>query len=587
MIQRVILILGTVVVVLGGGYYAFQQLLPPADQATGPVYATAPVVRGDISVGVDATGPLNPSRGGGIIVPGGRGPMPSGPTSFVVEAVLAEPGDAVGQGQVIVRLGTAELEAQIREKEKKLESDRRSLATMLGVPPENLDEVDQTRGMVLRAPIAGRVVGLSIKEGEELKQGQIIAKVVDDSRFRLVARLTTGEFQHVQPGQRVLLRFDQFAGFVEAQVTEINPDPILMKSSELIDSQPSFSEDQPSYRLVYWVTMEGDNPGLIGPDMPARVGLPSGDPADDDSGIEPLPMSRYQSKVEGYAEEKQILSGANAIATRVHVYNMQKVKTGDPLVSLIGEDARRMIAEQLDSIRLQESELQQLRMSLTQMEIRAPMDGVVANVEAQPGAGVSAGQWLGSIFNTSDMMMWVQVDDVDVLLVSQGAPVKVTVDALPGRTFEGEVENVATMGQDQSGITRFQVNIKVKGTPELRPGMQAHAYIDAGEAANVLLIPVEAIFEEDGQPRVELLTPDGAPRVVPIELGLMNDRIAEVKGGLEEGQVVITGSTADLLPSQRIQSDNLLPSTQGTDDGGNGTTDSDRDSGAQSGAGSR
>ena len=38
----------------------------------------------------------------------------------------------------------------------------------------------------------------------------------------------------------------------------------------------------------------------------------------------------------------------------------------------------------------------------------------------------------------------------------------------------------------------------------------------------------------------------------------MNHRVAEVKSGLEEGQLVITGSTADLLPSQRIKSNDIL-----------------------------
>jgi len=150
--------------------------------------------------------------------------------------------------------------------------------------------------------------------------------------------------------------------------------------------------------------------------------------------------------------------------------------------------------------------------------------------------------------------MWVQVDDVDVLYVKQGSPVKVTVEAVPGEVFEGEVTHVSTMGEDVKGIPRFGVNIEVKGGPQLRPGMQAQAFIDAGSAENVLLVPVEAIFEEDGKPMVEVLNPDGTIKVVPLTLGLMNDRYAEVKSGLEEGELIVTGSTADLLPSQKIQS---------------------------------
>jgi RND family efflux transporter MFP subunit len=198
------------------------------------------------------------------------------------------------------------------------------------------------------------------------------------------------------------------------------------------------------------------------------------------------------------------------------------------------------------------------------------MDGVIARWEKQVGETVRPGEWMGYIFNTSDMGMWVQVDDVDVLMVKQGAPVKITLDALPGETFEGEVMQVATMGQDVNGIPQFGVDIRVKGGPKLRPGMQAHAYIDAGSAKNVLLVPLEAIFEEDKTPKVEILNKDGTTKVVTVKLGLMNDRVAEVQSGLNEGDLVITGSSADVLPSQHIGSkDSLLPDNK-KNDGKNG-----------------
>lgn len=157
-------------------------------------------------------------------------------------------------------------------------------------------------------------------------------------------------------------------------------------------------------------------------------------------------------------------------------------------------------------------------------------------------------------------MLWTQIDDIDIVNVRQDAPVKVTVDALPGETFEGKVMHVSPMGEKVNGITRFSVNIEIKGGPHLRPGMQANAYIDAGSAKDVLLVPIEAVFEEDGKPMVEILQPDGTVRMVVIKLGLMNNRYAEVTSGVKEGDLVITGSSADLLPSQHIKSnDSLLP----------------------------
>jgi len=161
------------------------------------------------------------------------------------------------------------------------------------------------------------------------------------------------------------------------------------------------------------------------------------------------------------------------------------------------------------------------------------------------------------------------------LQVKQDAPVKVTVDALTGVTFTGKVTRVSTMGKDMNGISRFSVEIEVVGGPQLRPGMQARAYIDAGSATDVLLVSLEAIFDEDGVSKAEVLNPDGTTKVVSLKLGLMNDRVAQVENGLEEGELVITGSTADLLPSQHIKSqDTLLPTDP--DNGGEKPEENDQ-----------
>jgi len=576
--QRVLALIVILAIVLGGGFYAYKRLVPSADAAGGPVYATEPVVRGDITVGVDAGGTLDPAEGGGIQAPGGygpNGPIP-GPSSYIVEEVLVKEGDSVMPGQVLVRLNATEMREQIKGKRQKFETDRLALARMLGVSPDQLDTVDPGRGITLRAPIDGRVTGLSVREGQELKQGQIVARVVDDSRFQLLAKLVPLEVGEVSVGTRILLRFSQFDGLTEAAVVAVNPDAVPEDSSTLNDLlAPSFeTAATQGYQFVYYVTIEGKNAGLIRPGMLAQVGVSRMIPGPTQGGqpsmVEAVNFFRYLGKVESYVSEEQILSGADAIATKVWVHEMQRVKTGDALVSLAGADARETLLVMLEQVRQEEAELRDMVGQLDGLDIKATMEGVVASIEAKPGTVVQPGQWFGSIFNTSNMRMWVQVDDIDILLVRTGAPVQVTVDAVPGRIFSGSVEYVGMMGKDESGITQFQVTIQVEGGPELRPGMQANAHIDAGSGTGILLVPLEAIFEEDGQAKVELLLPDGVTKVVPVELGLMNDRVAEVKSGLEEGDLVITGSTADLLPSQTIEGENLLPGGSGSGSGSGG-----------------
>jgi len=573
MLQRIFMITVIVSLVLGGGYYSYRQLMPPpVEEVQGPVYAAKEVVRGDIAVGVEATGPLNPADHGAIRVPGGYGPRQAGAVnSYIIDEVLAEEGDEVKKGQVLVRLTAPDLDTNIEAKKDQLEADREYLADLMGIPLSEVDNINPAQGITLRAPITGRVQGLSVIEGTDVKQGTIVARVVDDSSFKLTAKLTPTEWQRgVSMGRKAVLRFEEFGNLVKAKVTSVNPSPIPVASSELFDAQyagGNYDEDQ--YQLTYWVTIEGENPGLIRPGMRAQIGLVKDDGSSSEE-ISPTSISwlRYYSKVESYVDEETVLSKAEAIATKVFVHEMEMVEKGDPIVSLAGEDARDKIEEKLDEIRDVETELRQMQSQMDQLEVIASIDGIVADIGAQPGETVEPGRYFGSVYTTSNMRMWTEIDDVDVLLVRQGAPVDVTVDALPGKSFEGEVMHVSQMGRDQNGIARFQVNIQVTGGPELRPGMQAKAHIDAGSAEGVLLVPLEAIFEEDGQPKVEVLQEDGTVKVIAIELGLMNDRVAEVKSGLEEGQKVITGSTEDLLPSQHIGSkDSILPSNDDGDGG--------------------
>jgi len=549
-------------IVLGGGYYAFQQLVPPPEEeVSGPVYSTQPVSRGDISVGVDITGPLNPSRGGGLQVE--YRPSSFGVVTYVIQSILVKEGDPVRQGQVVAVLDSPDLESKIKNLEEELHSKRKSLADLLDVPVDDLTGINPAKGITLRSPIDGRVIGLAVEEGKELEQGQTIARVVDDSRFKMTINMTPSEYKRAKKGELVALRFPQFDSLVKAKLVDLNPNSIPAKSSELNLSSYGQTDKIDGYELVYRGTVEGVNPGLIQPEMVAQVGL-TGIQANDGEkvNINEVDASwlRYDAKVEGFVKEERIFNRVEGIATVVYVREMETVKAGDPLVSLAGKEVQLDLENRLEEIRRLEMDLADLKSHLDFLEVKAPMDGIVASIEKQPGQSLQPGEWFGYIYNTSDMRLWGQVDDVDVLLVQQGAPVKVTVDALPGKTFEGQVEMVDTMGTDQNGITRFGVNIKVVGSVELRPGMQAKAHVEAGSAQDVLLIPLEAIFEENGQSKVEILQPDGTPKVVAVELGLMNHRLAEVKSGLEEGQLVITGSTADLLPSQRIQSnDTLLP----------------------------
>jgi len=194
---------------------------------------------------------------------------------------------------------------------------------------------------------------------------------------------------------------------------------------------------------------------------------------------------------------------------------------------------------------------------------------MVAYVNYRVGDQITANeqsdQWslmLMDVYNTDEMYIYTNASDLDVLYIAQDAPVIVTVDALPGETFDGKVMRLDSYTDYRTGETVYNVQIRVEGREGLRPGMNTNCFVDSGESLDTLLIPIEAVFEENGKQKVEILKEDNQVEVVEIETGLMNDMYVEVISGLEEGQLVVTGSTKDLMPSQSVpESDIILPGT--------------------------
>lgn len=548
--KKQIISTGLIVLVILIGLFASVKALigNNSEETDAPIYSTSEVVKGDIQVGVKAKGQLQATRGGGIEVPGGFS-FDRPAVNFVVNEILIEEGDAVKQGQLLIKLASPDLGSSLDAKKDELDSLLTELSDMTGKPESEVESINPANGIVLTAPITGRISSLDVSEGNSLSVGHIIANVVNDSQFKVKAKLTSGEVNKVKTGDPVMLKFPYFDGLIEGKITSIGNAPTPSTESD--------SEYASGY--VYIVKITAENPGLVQEDMDLFVGIAAND-------NQTVDFFKNQAVVDGFMEEEKLLNKVDdTIVTDIHVDPFQSVKKGDPIVTLSGDDMQESIRSKLDQVRELKRTISQLEEQFDYLEVRSTINGIVSYIDTKVGDSVMPGRWLGDIYNTDKMMLYIQVDDIDIVNVVQGAPVTVTIDAMSGETFEGSVMNVSSHGNTSGGVTKYGVNIEVTGGEGLRPGMQATGYIDAGSAEDVLLIPVEAIFDENGEQMVEVLE-DGNPELKKVTLGLMNDRYAEVLDGLEEGDLVITGSSNDLLPSEHIKADDsLIPS--GNDSG--------------------
>lgn len=158
------------------------------------------------------------------------------------------------------------------------------------------------------------------------------------------------------------------------------------------------------------------------------------------------------------------------------------------------------------------------------------------------GDSVFAGQPVVDLPDMSRFLVEARVREGEVHRLSPGLPADVLLDAFPGRTFAAKVERVGTLsGGDGENARSFPVVLALDSSdPRMRPGMSAQATIRAGEAVDVLLLPVDAVRREGKDATCLVRTALGVSsrRVVT---GRSNAFHVEIRSGLSEGDVVLVG----------------------------------------------
>jgi HlyD family secretion protein len=187
--------------------------------------------------------------------------------------------------------------------------------------------------------------------------------------------------------------------------------------------------------------------------------------------------------------------------------------------------------------------------------IKAPQIGLVAygdlnasasynyNNNIEEGATVRLRQTLLTIPDMSQMGVRVNVHESQIKKVRIGQPVKIRVDAEPGKELDGRVAELAVLPDSSS--SRYTPNLKVYPCtihidgyhPWMKPGMNAKVEIIINQLADVLFVPVQSIEVEQDH-HFCYISNHGALERREISTGLFNDEFIEVLKGLQGGEAV-------------------------------------------------
>ncbi|MBK9088111.1 MAG: efflux RND transporter periplasmic adaptor subunit [Holophagales bacterium] len=178
--------------------------------------------------------------------------------------------------------------------------------------------------------------------------------------------------------------------------------------------------------------------------------------------------------------------------------------------------------------------------------LRAPFDGVVAEISTEEGEWVTPSPPglpippVLELFDPEDNYVSAPLDEVDVGRVKAGATVRVTLDAYPGRTFAGSVTRVADYVLDMKEQNRtFEVEVKLEDAAFARtllPGTSADVVVVLARKEDALRVPTYAILPGGSV----LLLSKGRLVAAKLGVGLKGAEWAEVLSGLSPGDSVVT-----------------------------------------------
>jgi len=341
-------------------------------------------------------------------------------------------------------------------------------------------EIVASRYADIGANVMGRLVSLSVREGDVVKAGQVVARI-DSAQAASGAEAADAAVGALEADAR-------------AAVTQVRS-----AQAALTEAQSRAAEAKAALDRARQLR---------------------------DAGL--LPAAEFDRAVAADAA-----AAAQVASTTAAVDRAQQASSGNDRRVVQGRAERARARDQLSKTDVTapiDGVVTRLDVELGEM--------VVIGVQNQPGTTLMV------VSDLSSINAEVKVAEADVMRLSNGLPATVTLEALPGQRFPGRIIEIGASALPQMGAQatarEFRVKVRLDGSPAtLKPGLTCDAEIVAVEKKNVLTVPLPAVVERDGRTGVFVVS-DGVARFTPVTSGIIGGLSIEVDG-IAEGTAIVAG----------------------------------------------
>ncbi|MDD5376772.1 MAG: efflux RND transporter periplasmic adaptor subunit [Candidatus Gracilibacteria bacterium] len=189
------------------------------------------------------------------------------------------------------------------------------------------------------------------------------------------------------------------------------------------------------------------------------------------------------------------------------------------------------------AIHTAENAVKEAKQRLQDTILRSPTDGTITKVDTLVGEEVTAGKPFVSLVDTTHPYIESDMEEIDIAKVRLGQPVRISFDALESVSLTGSVTFISPSSSiDANGIVTYRVDVAFEpGVTEVREGMSATVDYIVNEVDNVLIVPSGVLTETGGKYSLFSLDRNA---LVPVEIGISDGKMTEVRNGVKMGEKV-------------------------------------------------
>lgn len=375
---------------------------------------------------------------------------------------------------------------------------------------------------------SGRVAKVNVQVGDFVKKGQLLMELdTTDLELALKTAKTNlasqqASFEQTQSNLQMALRTAQ-ANLASSQANldaakaknAQNANQLIIAKAQLDKAAIALQTAQGNYNAIAW---RGD------------------------VGLTPQAAALQQATI----DYQSALANYQMTAATINDSALRAAQSAFEKDQLALEQAQRNLDTSLRvaqaALEREQVAVEQAQRNLEKAKIYAPFDGYIAQVNFSVGDSAGTATAI-VIVDTSSLQVKVTVAEVDMAKLKVGQTASMTLDALPGKTYNAKVLTIGPVGTITQGVVNYPVTVVVTDADSaIKPGMTANLNIVVDRRENVLLIPTRAVRTQGNQKTVNVLY-KGQTIQVPVGIGLTNDQSAEVTSGLQEGDTVILQQT--------------------------------------------